>query len=415
MTNQSQTLAEKIISHAAGETLKAGDLAVVQVDMAMSVDSIAPSVIRVMREQLGAEHVHDPDRIALVIDHVAPAVNIATANAQKQIREFAAAEGITNLFDVGRGVCHQVLVEEGLVQPGRIVVGSDSHSTSYGAVGAFGTGMGATDIALAFASGQTWLRVPETVRVVVEGRFNAGVGAKDLSLWVARQWGIAGATYRSVEYHGVDDFSLASRQTLSCMTTELGAKAGLIFPSGEVVEKYNVPGWLTIDEGALYVKELKVNLGDLEPQVSAPHHVDNVVDAGELTDVKVDAVFVGTCTNGRLEDLHAVAEILEGKKVAPGVRLLIIPASSEVLRAAVADGTLSKLLDAGATIGTPSCGPCIGRHAGVLGEGEVCVSTANRNFRGRMGSPEAFVYLSSPQVAAATALTGRITDPREVE
>ena len=415
MADQAQTLAEKIISHAAGHDVKAGDLAVVQVDMAMAVDSIAPSVIRVMREELGAAHVHNPARVALVIDHVAPAVNIATANAQKQIREFAAAEGITNLFDVGRGVCHQVLVEEGLAQPGQIVVGSDSHSTSYGAVGAFGTGMGATDVALAFASGQTWLRVPETMRVVVEGRFLPGVGAKDLALWVARQWGIGGATYRAVEYHGVDNFSLASRQTLSCMTTELGAKAGIIVPIGEVTQKFVVPDWLTVDEGATYVEELTVDLSSLEPQVAKPHHVDNVVAAGELKDVKVDAVFVGTCTNGRLEDLHAVAQILEGKRVALGVRMLVVPASSEVLQAAVADGTLSKLLAAGATIGTPSCGPCIGRHMGVLGEGEVCVSTANRNFRGRMGSPDGYIYLASPQVAAATALTGYITDPREVE
>ena len=415
MTKQPQTLAEKIISHAAGKPLKAGDLAVVKVDMAMAVDSIAPSVIRVLRQELGDVHVYDPERVALVIDHVSPAVSIATANAQKQVREFAAAERITHLFDVGRGVCHQVLVEEGLAQPGQIVVGSDSHSTSYGAVGAFGTGMGATDVALAFASGRTWLRVPETVRVVVAGRFKPGVGAKDLSLWVARQWGIDGATYRAVEYQGIDHFSLASRQTLACMTTELGAKAGIIFPSGEVAKKFQVPDWLTFDEGAHYIKELRVDLGDLAPQVAVPHHVDNVVDVNELSNVKVDVVFVGTCTNGRLEDLHAAAEILEGKHVAPGVRMLVLPASSEVLAAAVSDGTISKLLAAGATIGTPGCGPCIGRHMGVLGDGEICVSTANRNFRGRMGSPEAYVYLSSPQVAAATALTGHITDPREVK
>ena len=414
MALEPQTLAEKIISHASGKTVKAGDLVVVRVDMALAVDSIAPSVIRVMRQELGRQHVHDPKRVALVIDHVAPAVNIQTANAQKQIREFAAEEGITNLFDVGRGVCHQVLVEEKLAQPGQIVVGSDSHSTSYGAVGAFGTGMGATDVALAFASGRTWLRVPETVRVIVEGQFGPGVGAKDLALWVARQWGIGGATYQAVEYHGVGSLSLASRQTLACMTTELGAKAGIIPPDGEVAERFSVPDWLTVDPGAHYVKELIVNLDDLNPQVSVPHHVDQVVDASELAHVKVDVVFVGTCTNGRLEDLRAVAQILDGKRIAPGVRLLIVPASSEVLQAAVSDGTLGKLLAAGATIGTPSCGPCIGRHMGVLGQGEVCVSTANRNFKGRMGSPEADIYLSSPQVAAATALTGRITDPREV-
>lgn len=413
MPDTAQTLAEKIISHAAGRTVKAGELAVVRVDMAMAVDSIAPSVIKVLREQLGAR-VHDPQRVALVIDHVAPAVNIATANAQQQVRAFAAEQGITNLFDVGRGVCHQVLIEEGLAQPGRIVVGSDSHSTSYGAVGAFGTGMGATDVALAFASGRTWLRVPETMRVVAEGQFNAGVGAKDLALYVARQWGIDGATYRAVEYQGVTALPMSSRQTLSCMTTELGAKAGIIFPDGEVAERFAVPDWLTLDEGASYVTQLRVSLDDLAPQVSVPHHVDNVADAASLKDVKVDVVFVGTCTNGRLDDLHAAARILRGKQVAKGVRMMVIPASSEILQASITDGTLTTLLEAGATVGTPGCGPCIGRHLGVLGDGEVCLSTANRNFRGRMGSPEAFIYLGSPETAAATALTGHIIDPREV-
>ncbi len=292
MASQPQTLAEKIISHASGRTVKAGDLVVVRVDMALAVDSIAPSVIRTMREALGKQHVHDPKRIALVIDHVAPAVNIPTANAQKQIREFAAEEGISNLFDVGRGVCHQVLVEEKLAQPGQIVIGSDSHSTSYGAVGAFGTGMGATDVALAFASGRTWLRVPETVRVVAEGQLKPGVGAKDLALWVARQWGIGGATYQVVEYHGVGSFSLASRQTLSCMTTELGAKAGIIPPDGEVAEKFSIPAWLTVDRDARYAKELRVNLDQLEPQVSVPHHVDHFVDVADLANVMVDVVFV---------------------------------------------------------------------------------------------------------------------------
>ena len=412
MAKQPQTLAEKIISHAAGKDVWAGDLAVVHVDMALAVDSIAPSVIRVLREELDDAHVYDRKRVALVIDHVAPAVNIPTANAQKQIREFAAAEGITHLYDVGRGVCHQVLVEEGLVQPGQIVVGSDSHSTSYGSVGAFGTGMGATDVALAFAGGQTWLRVPETVRVMAEGQFKPAVGAKDLALWVARQWGIDGATYQAVEYQGVSELSLASRQTLACMTTELGAKAGLIFPDGEVARRFHVPDWLTLDDGAHYVKELHVRLDALAPQVAIPHKVDNVADVTTLTGVKIDVVFLGTCTNGRLEDLHAAARILKGKKVA--VRMMVVPASSEILQAAIADGTLTTLLEAGATVGTPGCGPCIGRHMGVLGEGEVCVSTANRNFRGRMGSPDAFIYLASPEVVAASALTGHITDPREV-
>lgn len=407
------TLAEKIISHAAGRELHAGDLAVVPVDRALAVDSIAPSVIDVMREELGVERVFDPQKAVIVIDHVAPAVNIATANAQRKVREFAQEQGIVHFFDVGRGVCHQVLVEEGLAAPGQIVVGSDSHSTSYGAVGAFGCGMGATDVALAWATGHTWLKVPATICIRARGSFGAGVSAKDLTLWIEKTLGADGATYRAVEYHGVEMLSLASRQTLACMTTELGAKAGIIPPSGEVAERFAVPEWLTVDPDAQYERLVEVDLSALEPLVAISPRVDDVVPAAELRHLRVHQVFIGTCTNGRLEDLQAAARILRGRKVALGVRLLVVPASSQVLEDAIADGTMSALLEAGATIGTPGCGPCIGRHMGVLGDGEIALSTANRNFRGRMGSPKADIYLASPETAAATAITGHITDPRE--
>lgn len=409
--NSGQTLAEAILSHAAGRRVRPGDLVVVPVDFAMAVDSIAPSVISVLREELGAR-VRDPERVAIFIDHVAPAANVATADAQVSIRRFAAEEGISRLYDVGRGVCHQVMIEERLVAPGQIVLGSDSHSTSYGAVGAFGTGMGASDIALAWASGRTWLRVPETIRIRARGRFAPGVGAKDLTLHVARTIGNEGARYAAVEYQGVDELPLADRQTLACMTTEVGAKVGLVPPSGEVARLFPVPDWLVVDPEAPCRQEVTVDLNSLPPLVAVPPSVDTVVEARELGDVKVDAVFIGTCTNGRLRDLQAAARILKGKKLARGVRMIVVPASSQVLAAAVADGTLATLLEAGATIGTPGCGPCIGRHMGVLGAGEVCLSTANRNFRGRMGSPEARIYLASPEVAAATALAGRIADPR---
>ena len=409
--NFGQTLAETILSHAAGRRVRPGDLIVVPVDFAMAVDSIAPSVISVLREELGAR-VRDPERVAIFIDHVAPAANVATADAQVGIRRFAAEEGISRLYDVGRGVCHQVMIEERLVAPGQIVLGSDSHSTSYGAVGAFGTGMGASDIALAWASGRTWLRVPETIRIRARGRFTPGVGAKDLTLHVARTIGNEGARYAAVEYQGVDELPLADRQTLACMTTEVGAKVGLVPPSGEVARLFPVPDWLVADPEAPCRQEVTVDLNSLPPLVAVPPSVDTVVEARELGDVRVDAVFIGTCTNGRLRDLQAAARILKGKKLARGVRMIVVPASSQVLAAAVADGTLATLLEAGATIGTPGCGPCIGRHMGVLGAGEVCLSTANRNFRGRMGSPEARIYLASPEVAAATALAGRIADPR---
>ncbi len=408
-----QTLAERILSHAAGRPVRPGDLVVVPVDMAMAVDSIAPSVISVLREELGSR-VRDPERAAIFIDHVAPAANVATADAQVRIRRFAAEEGIRRLYDVGRGICHQIMVEEGLAQPGQIVIGSDSHSTSYGAVGAFGTGMGASDTALAWASGRTWLRVPETIRVRCRGRFSPGVGAKDLSLHVARTLGTGGARYAAVEYLGLDDLPLADRQTLACMSTEVGAKVGLIPPSGEVARLFQVPDWLTVDPDAPCSREIEVDLGALPPLVAIPPALDTVAPAADLSDVRVDAVFIGTCTNGRLRDLQAAARILAGRKVAEGVRMLIVPASSRVLQAAVADGTLATLLAAGATIGTPGCGPCIGRHMGVIGAGEVCLSAGNRNFRGRMGSPEARIYVASPEVAAATAVAGRIADPREV-
>lgn len=407
------TLAEQIISHAAGRTVRAGELAIVPVDVAMAVDSLAPSVIDVLTKELGADRVYDPDRVALFIDHVAPAVNVAVANAQLRIRQFAREQGIRRLFDVGRGVCHQIMIEEALVSPGQIALGSDSHSTSYGAIGALGVGMGSTDIALTWATGHTWLRVPATIRIQASGQFSAGVSAKDLTLWVEQTLRADGATYRAVEYHGVDDLSMASRQTLSCMTTELGAKAGMVPPSGEVAERFEVPDWLGVDADAVYERTVTVDRAQLEPLVAVSPRVDDVRPAADLRDVRVDMVFIGTCTNGRLEDFHTAAQILRGKKVADGVRMLLVPASSQVLADVVADGTLATLLEAGATVGTPGCGPCIGRHMGVLGDGEVALSTANRNFRGRMGSPESAIYLASPATAAATAITGHITDPRK--
>ena len=410
----SQTLVEQIISHAIGHPVHAGDLVVVPVDVAMAVDSIAPSVIRVMREELGVEQVFDPERVAIVVDHVAPASTVAVATTQAELRRFAAEQGIRHFFDVGRGICHQVLIEEGLARPGRIVVGSDSHSTSYGAVGALGTGMGASDVALIWATGHTWLRVPETIRVEVRGRFRPGVDSKDLVLALARRIGADGATYRALEFHGLDHFSLSQRFTVCNMAVEMGAKAGIVPPSGEVAERFPVPDWLSVQPDATYADSLTIHLDDLEPQVAVPPRVDQVVNLSEVGRVKVDVIFLGSCTNGRLEDLQTAARILRGRQVAPGVRLLVYPASSQVLQAAMADGTLSTLLEAGAILGTPGCGPCLGRHQGVLAPGEVCLSTANRNFRGRMGSPEAQIYLASPAVAAATAITGYITAPEDV-
>jgi methanogen homoaconitase large subunit len=409
-----QTLSEQILSHAAGKTVQAGDVVTVNVDLAMMHDSLSPSIIKVLHEELQADQVWSTEQIAVVIDHVAPASNIQTAEAQTKLRRWVREQNITHLFDVGRGISHQVLVEEGLAQPGMVVVGSDSHSTAYGCVGAFGTGMGTTDVALILATGKTWMRVPETVLVQARGRFQPGVSAKDLALKVARTIRADGATYASVEWHGVDFLSIGDRMTLSTLSIEVGGKAGIIPPTGEPAAELNIPDWLGVQEGATYARTVPVDLGTLEPQISAPHFVDNVVDLRNLERTAVDVVYLGTCTNGRYEDMAAAAQILKGHKLAKGMRMLVVPASSESLRQASEEGILSTLLEAGATIGTPGCGACIGRHMGVLAPDEVCVFTGNRNFRGRMGSPRANIYLTSPEVAAATALTGYITHPADV-
>lgn len=409
--NTGMTLSEQILYHAAGREVHAGELVIVEVDRCMSHDSLTPEVIDVLRDTLGAERIYDPDRVAVIMDHVAPASSVATANAQVRVRRWVAEEGITHFYDVGSGVCHQIMIEKGLVRPGQVALGTDSHATAYGAVCAFGTGVGSGDMALALATGRTWLRVPETIVVQVQGSFHPWVSPKDVSLHLCKVLGMDGATYQAVEFHGVAWLGLDGRETLCSMTTELGAKVGLVPPTGKALEQYDVPEWLGVQEGARHVRTVDVDLDSLTSQVALPSRVDRVSPASELGDVKADQVFIGTCTNGHLTDLRAAAKILRGKHIAKGVRLLVIPASHRILQETIADGTMTTLLEAGATLGTPGCGPCIGRHLGVIGAGEVCFSTANRNFRGRMGSPDGFIYLGSPETAAATALMGKITDP----
>ncbi|NJL03821.1 MAG: 3-isopropylmalate dehydratase large subunit [Chloroflexaceae bacterium] len=409
-----QTLAEQILSHAAGRTVQAGEVVTVRVDLAMIHDSLAPGIIRLLHEDLGAERVWDVDKVAVVIDHVAPAATVQTATHQANTRKWVREQNITHLFDVGRGISHQVLVEERLARPGMIVAGSDSHSTGYGAVGAFGTGMGSTDMALILATGRTWMRVPETVRVLARGQFRPGVSAKDLGLYAARVLRADGATYASVEWHGVDFLSVGDRMTLATLSIEVGGKAGIVPPTGAPAADLDVPAWLRVEDGPTYLRTVEVDLDTLEPQISMPPFVDNVADLRDVGKVAVDVVYLGTCTNGRYEDMAAAAQILRGRTIAKGTRMIVVPASSESLQRATSDGTLTTLLAAGATIGTPGCGACIGRHMGVLAPGEVCVFTGNRNFRGRMGSPDAQIYLTSPEVAAATALTGYITHPQDV-
>ena len=406
------TLSEQIFSNNVRRTVKQGELVIVEPDVAMGHDSLTPSIIKIMQEQLGADQVRNPDQVVLVMDHVAPSSTVGTANAQNLIREFAKHQEI-RLFEVGRGICHQVLVEEKIASPGKIVIGSDSHSTSYGAVSAFGTGMGSTDIALCWATGQSWMKVPETIRILCSGKFGRGVDAKDLALKLCRQMTINGATYQAIEYHGLDWMRLDQKQTLSSMAIELGAKAGLFTPQSMTDHGFEVPDWLFVDPDAGYRETFNFDLEDLEPQVAVPHHVDDVVDISDIPQRDVDVVFLGTCTNGRAEDMRAAAEIIQGQCLR--TRMIITPASSQELQKVIADGTLSTLIAAGATITTPGCGPCMGRHQGTLGEKDVCVSTGNRNFKGRMGSPDSEIYLVSPAVAAATAIAGRICDPRNIE
>jgi len=409
----SQTLSEQILSHAAGRVVRPGELVVVEPDVVMSHDSLTPSIIRIMQEELGTANVKNPAQLVMTLDHVAPASTVGTANSQNQVRKFAQEQGV-RLFDVGRGICHQVLVEEKIAAPGKIVLGSDSHSTSYGSVGAFGSGMGATDIALIWATGRTWLRVPETIRVQVRGRFRHGVDAKDLALKICQVLTIAGANYAAVEYHGLEWLDLPGRQTLASMAVELGAKVGIIPPSGAVAEQFEVPGWLFVDPHAQYARTVEIDLDALEPQIAVPHEVDQVVDLSSVAGTKVSVVFMGTCTNGRYEDLRQAAEVLRGRRVNSHIRFLVTPASSRELARAAEDGTLLALVEAGAILTTPGCGPCMGRHQGTLGDEDVCLSTGNRNFKGRMGAPTSKIYLASPAVAAATAITGVITDPRNL-
>jgi len=405
-----QTLTEKIFSHALKRDVRAGEIVVVRPNVVMSHDSLTPSIIDILQDDFGRDTVYDPGQLVFLFDHVAPASTVGTAESMNKVRAFARRNNI-RLFEVGRGICHQVLVEEGIAQPGMIIMGADSHSTSYGSVGAFGSGMGSTDVAAIWATGKTWLRVPETVRVLITGRFQPGVGPKDLALKIGRELTISGATYQTIEYHGLDWMPLHGRQTLCSMAVELGAKAGIVPPSGEVSHRFNVPNWLFVDEDAEYVRTLEINLDDLQPQIAIPHAVDHVVDLSMVAGMKFHQIFLGTCTNGRYEDMREAASILEGKQISEQVRMIVTPASSQELLKALQDGTLATLITAGATITTPGCGACMGRHQGTLAKNDICLSTGNRNFRGRMGDPTSRIYLVSPAVAAASALYGVVTDP----
>lgn len=414
-----KTLAEKILSEKSGMDARAGNIVVAEVGLVFVQDGTGPLAVRQF-EASGFEHVSSPERTALFLDHAAPSPAKELSNDHGLLRHFAKRTG-SLLFEVGEGVCHQ-LVAESLASPTEVVVGADSHTTTAGGLGAFSTGMGSTDIAIAMALGKTWLRVPESFKIVVDGSLGEGVGAKDIILYLIGLIGADGATYKALEFGGgtIDSMSVSSRLTIANMAIEAGAKVGL-FPSDETTREYlGVQGRgegyrpFSPDADAVYERTIEINAAALKPMVSRPHLVDNALPAEELKGTKIEQVFIGTCTNGRLEDLAVAAGLLSGRKRYADTRLIIAPASKKVLQDGIEAGYIQTLLEAGAAIMPPGCAACVGIHQGVLGDKESCLSTANRNFLGRMGNPNSFIYLGSPATAAATAITGEITDPREL-
>ncbi len=407
-----QTIAEKIISQHTGRSVQAGDLAIVPVDGAMATDTTAPLAIKAFRE-MGGTQLWDASKMWLVLDHAVPAPNERISNLHQMMRAFA-REMDCKLYEAGQGICHQLMVENHHARPGEIFLGADSHTPTLGAVGTFATGVGSTDLAAVMLTGQTWLKVPHTIKIELNGRLRPGVVAKDVILYLVGKLGIAGATYAAVEFTGtaVASMTLASRMTLANMVAEMGAKTGLVDTTGLDLPYAFEP--IHPDPHASYHKVYHVDVSTLRPQIAIPHSPDNVVDINKVVGQKVNMAFIGSCTNSRLEDWHAAAQILAGKQIAPGVRLLIAPASKTVFDQGLRDGTVQILSDAGATFITAGCGPCVGTHQGVPGDGEVVISTTNRNFRGRMGNPHSKVYLASPAVVAATAVVGEIIDPAEL-
>jgi len=433
-----QTFAQKALARAAGLASAAvGQVVDARPDVVLSHDNTA--AIRRIWQQFGQERVLIPDRIAITLDHAVPAPTTKHAQNHAEIRHFVQEQGIRHFFEVGRGICHQVLSEEAIVLPGQLILGADSHTTHFGWLGAFGAGIGRSEVATLWATGELWLRVPESMKIVLEGKLPPGVMAKDFALRVIGDLGADGGLYMSVEFHGsgIEAMSLESRMVLPNMMAEFGAKNAWVAPDAKTaaflesrlnrrVESgdwrlgagmhsplSNLPSLLP-DADAAYTAIHHYRAADLEPAIACPHSVDNVVPLSAVAGTRVQQAFLGTCTNGRLEDLAAAAEVIRGRCVASGVRFLVIPASSEVLKAALERGYIQDFVEAGAVIGVPGCGPCMGNHMGIPAPGEVTISSANRNFRGRMGTADSEIYLANPAVVAATAVAGVIVDPREI-
>ena len=418
-------ITEKILAKASGkQVVHPGEIVDANVDMIMVHDLTGPLAVEAFKK-IGVEKVWDNQKVVVILDHQVPAESVKAAELHKTMRQFAKDQKL-RIYDIGRGgICHQVMPEKGHVVPGTVIVGADSHTCTYGAFGAFATGIGSTEAAGVFATGKIWLKVPEAIKINVTGQFQKYVTPKDLILSIIGRMGVDGATYKSAEFTGstIKSMSIAGRMTLCNMAVEMGAKNGIIEPD-ETTRKFlegrtskALPNFesLKSDKDAVYERTVEFDVSKMEPQVACPSSVDNVKPVSEAGNVPIEQAFIGSCTNGRIEDLRLAAQVLKGKRVKDNVRTLVIPASQEVYKQALNEGLLEIFTDAGAIVCGSACGPCLGGHIGLLAADEVCVSTSNRNFIGRMGSTKASVYLASPATVAASAVTGKITDPRKLE
>lgn len=412
-----KTITEKIFTSATGEDVRKGDYVLANIDKAMIHDITAPLAIKAFKEIAGSDgRVWDSSRIVMAFDHQVPADSVISAENQMELRKFANEQGILN-YDVNEGIAHQIMVEKGHVHPGNLVVGADSHTCMYGALGAFATGIGSTDMGFVLATGKLWFKVPETMKFEVNGKLGKNVYSKDIILKLIGMVGSDGANYKACEYGGdvIRNLSIGQRLTISNMAIEMGGKAGIIEPDNKTFEYIGIDEFeLETDEDADFEK-IELEVTDMSPQVAKPHRVDNVVGIEEVEGIKVDQVFIGSCTNGRYEDIEIAAEILKGEHISDSIRLIVIPATRDEYKKVLKNGLIEVLVDAGAIVEFPSCGPCMGGSFGLIGAGEVSVSTSNRNFIGRQGSPEGQVYLVSPATAAVTAIYGEITDPRKLK
>ena len=415
-------ITEKILSSKAGHEVTPGEIIEIPVDLAMSHDGTSPPAIKTFEKV--SDKVWDSEKIAIIFDHNIPANTIGSAEFQKVCRDFIKKQGIKNNYIHGEGICHQVVPEMGLVEPGKVIVGADSHTCTYGAFGAFSTGMGATDLAMVWATGKTWFMVPQAIKMEISGELNSYIAPKDIILNIIGEIGIAGATYKTAEFCGetIENMGVEGRATMCNMAIEMGAKNGIMEPNKEVIDyickrtskKENELKIVKSDDDASYEKEMHFDITDMEPQIACPNDVDNVKNISKVEGTSIDQCLIGSCTNGRLSDLKEAYEILKYKKINDDIRLLILPASREIYKQAMNLGYIEAFIDAGAIICNPGCGPCLGGHMGVLSEGEVCISTTNRNFKGRMGDPKSSVYLSNSKVVAASAIEGVITNPKDL-